>query len=95
MIKFFDLERLGLKVKLTDGETRVESVAAESWFGRAGLQKGDAVLSLGEQKWDSSERLKDLLLRALAREKEITFNIRRGERKIELNVKTLPVEEKK
>jgi PDZ domain len=95
MIKFFDLERLGLRVKLVDGETRVESIAEDSLLGRAGLQKGDSLLSLGEQKLDSSERLKDLLLRALGREKEITFNIRRGERTMDLNVKTLAGEDKK
>ena len=95
MIKFFDLERLGLRVKLADGETRVESIATNSLLGRAGLQKGDSLLSMGEQKWDSSERLKDLLLRVLAREKEFTLNIRRGERTLGLNVKTLPLEVKK
>jgi hypothetical protein len=95
MIKFFDLERLGLRVKLTDGETHVESIAADSLLGRAGLQKGDSLLTLGEQKWDSSERLKDLLLRSLSREKVITFSVRRGERTMELNVKTLPSADKK
>jgi hypothetical protein len=95
MIKFFDLERLGLRVKLADGETRVESIAADSLLGRAGLQKGDALLSLGEQKWDSAERLKDLLLHTLARDKELIFNIRHSEQMIELKVKTLPAEKTK
>jgi hypothetical protein len=95
MIKFFDLEKLGLKVKQIDGETRVEAIAADSLLGRAGLQKGDTLLSLGDQKWDGSERLKELLFRMLAREKEITLNIRRGEKTLDVNVKTLPGDEKK
>ncbi|HEV3145206.1 MAG TPA: hypothetical protein VGZ47_15050, partial [Gemmataceae bacterium] len=90
LIKFFDFDRLGLKVKLTEGETRVESIAADSLLGRAGVQKGDAVLSVGDQKCDSPDRLKESLFRALGHEKEVAISLRRSEQRMELTVKTAP-----
>jgi hypothetical protein len=92
LVKFWDLSRLGVRLKQVDGQTRVETVESGSPLAQAGLRAGDEWLALGTQKWSSPDDLRDVLKKALVLEKEVTLGIRRGGQFLELTLKCVPEE---
>jgi hypothetical protein len=76
-ITFFELRRIGLEVKATDGAVQVATVAAGNVCDKAGLKAGDTVLDVNGKKPADAESLRRLLRDALA-VGDATVKLQRG-----------------
>jgi hypothetical protein len=77
-LTFFELSRVGLKVKAAGGGLTVEAVAPHSPAEKAGLQPGDVVVEAKDKKPADAEALRRLLRDALA-VGDATVKVRRGD----------------
>jgi hypothetical protein len=95
LVKFFDAARIGLRTKQVKGATLAESVAAESMFALSGLRTGDELLAINNDKWRDPEEFRTMLRRGLGQHETMTLRVGRGDRILQLTVKTELPEEKK
>ena len=88
-LKRFELGDVGVSVK--HGKTGVEVVEVKENkpFFLAGLQKGDLIQSVGEDKTNTSEEFRRQVRRRSVDDKVTDLNIRRGDRDIQLLVHLL------
>jgi hypothetical protein len=76
-ITFFELHRVGLKVKAADGAITVDAVTGGSASEKAGLKAGDAILEAAGKKPADAESLRRLLRDSLAIG-DATVKLKRG-----------------
>jgi hypothetical protein len=85
-IHFFDLAEVGIKVKASRQEVRVEEVAAGKCFAQAGVRKGDRILAVEGVKVVSAEGLRRLLRRLIQESNVIRLEICREEKQLQVDV---------
>jgi hypothetical protein len=99
-IRFFDPSEAGVEASAEDDGGRVpdgvlvKSAAKDKPFAAAGLQAGDIITAVGDEKIDASGTADDQfqsfrrpLRKMLAADEEFTLAVRRGDKTIELTVK--------
>jgi hypothetical protein len=84
-VTFFELSRVGLKVKVAEGAVTVEAVAAKSESEKAGLKTGDVILEANSKKPADAESLRRLLRDALAIG-DATVKLQRGKETLTVKV---------
>jgi hypothetical protein len=84
-VKFFETADVGVGVAATEKGVRVEDVAGGKPFAKAGFRKGDVVVTVDGDKPDSPESFRRLLRRAVV-QGDGTFEVRRGDKVLELTV---------
>ena len=62
-LKLFEPEMLGINVKVAGESATIDNVIAGSILAKAGLRKGDIVLTIGTEKWATEEEFRTLLRR--------------------------------
>ena len=94
-IHWFDPAEAGVEACADDHAdgVLVKSVAKDKPFSAAGLQAGDVVTAVADEKVDTGDKAADRfdsfrrsLRKALAADEEFTLTVRRGDKTLELTV---------
>jgi hypothetical protein len=85
-VKFFDPAREGIAVEAAEGGVRVKDADAAKPFAKAGLRKGDLIVSLGGEPVASPEVFRRVLRAKMAVGENILFRVRREGRNVEVSV---------
>jgi hypothetical protein len=89
LFRYFDFGRAGMTFTMVDGDARVDRVAEDKPFAKAGLQKGDLVLAVNRGKFLSQDVFHRLVRRRVAAG-EALLKVQRGDRVLELTVPLAP-----
>jgi hypothetical protein len=87
-IKWFDPASVGVVVEKTESGVRVKEVVEGKLFAKAGLRVGDIVTLLSGAKTDSPDVFRRLLRSKIALNTEMSFQVRRGEKTLEIVVES-------
>jgi hypothetical protein len=85
LFAFFDLARAGLRFTMVEGGARVDVATAGKPFARAGLQKGDLIAEVNQEKAAAAESFVRLMRRRVAAG-VARLKVQRGERVLEITV---------
>jgi hypothetical protein len=87
VVTFFDPVALGVEVAPGVGGLEVQAAPDGKRFAKAGLRKGDLVLTVNGMRVDSAEIFRRRLRRAALEDRGATLQVRRGDKTLELTVR--------
>jgi len=87
LVKFFDPAEVGLKVESGEDRIRVKEATKGQRFATAGLRPDDVIAAIDGTPVKDVEAFRRLLRAKLAVEGEMVFQVRRGEKVVEIPVK--------
>jgi hypothetical protein len=89
LFRFFDVRHAGLDFKMADGDVLVEATTPGKAFAKAGLQKGDRVVAVNQQRFLTEDAFLRLLRRQVAVD-SAQLKVERGDRIVQITVSFAP-----
>ncbi len=85
-LKLFDVGKAGIEVADSKTEVKFEKVHADKPFAKAGVQKGDLVLAVGDKEIKGYDDFRKAVRRNFVDKAEPVFKVKRGEQTLDLKV---------
>ncbi len=86
LVDLFNPATAGIEVADSKTEAKVEKVHADKPFAKAGFQKGDLVLAVGDKEIKGYDDFRKAVRRNFVDKTEPVFKVKRGEQTLELKV---------